>query len=223
MLVCLENVLATPALQVAYDLLERETFVDGKSSAGEQARRGKNNQELSGGIPSAKAINNLVMGALVRHPVYLHAGLPKRIAVPFYCRYKKGMGYGSHIDDPIMGQGEKYRADIAITIFLNGPEDYEGGELEIETSFGTRKIKANAGDGIMYPASSRHQVCEVTRGERLVAVTWMQSLVPESDRRELLFQLYQAKEVLRNSDSQTSATQQVEQSHANLVRMWSQL
>ncbi|NKB63836.1 MAG: Fe2+-dependent dioxygenase [Gammaproteobacteria bacterium] len=223
MLINLEKVLNADQLRVVNELLEGEEFIDGKLSAGVQASRQKHNQELSGSLPSVQGVTNLVMGSLIRHSVYLNAGLPRRIAAPFYCRYQNGMKYGSHIDDPIMGQGEPYRSDVAITIFLNSPEEYEGGELEIQTSYGTQKIKCNAGDGVMYPASSRHQVREITKGMRLVAVTWMQSLVPEPDKRELLYQLYQARETLRHDDPQSVTTQQVEQSYGNLVRMWSRL
>ncbi|MGI9316178.1 MAG: Fe2+-dependent dioxygenase [bacterium] len=223
MLIGLTNVLSGEQLEVARQLLSEGSFVDGKLSAGEQAGRYKNNQEYCASEERTTAINNLVMGALIRHPVYLNAGLPRRVAAPYYCRYLPGMGYGSHIDDPIMGQGDRYRSDIAITVFLNEPDEYQGGELEIETEFGPQQAKLSAGDAVMYPASSRHRVNEVTAGVRLVAVTWMQSLVSESEKRGLLYQLYLAKESLRKSDPESEVTQQVDQSYANLVRMWSRL
>lgn len=223
MLIELRDVLDRDQLGAARQLLAEGTFTDGKHSAGKLARRHKNNQEFAASEEKTAAINNLVMGALVRHPVYLHAGLPQRVAAPFYSRYLTGMAYGSHIDDPIMGQGDRYRSDIAITIFLNSPEEYEGGELEVETDFGPQQVKLAAGNGVMYPASSRHQVIEITAGERLVAVTWMQSLVSEPEKRSLLYQLYLAKESLRKSDPDAEATRQVDQSYTNLVRMWSRI
>lgn len=223
MLIALRGVLDRDQLGAVRQLLADGTFVDGIRSAGQQARRHKNNQEYAASEEKTAAINNLVMGALVRHPIYLNAGLPQRVAAPFYSRYLTGMAYGGHIDDPIMGQGDRYRSDIAITVFLSSPEEYEGGELEIETDFGPQQVKLAAGSGVMYPASSRHQVNEVTAGERLVAVTWMQSLVPEPEKRSLLYQLYLAKESLRKSDPEAEATRQVDQSYANLVRMWSRI
>ena len=133
------------------------------------------------------------------------------------------MEYGLHVDDPVMGQPDRYRSDIAITIFLNSPQDYEGGELSVYTNFGPRQIKLEAGDGVMYPASSLHQVKAVISGERLVAVTWMQSMVRQAERRELLYQLYLALQDLRTNSPQSASTHKIEQSYVNLVRMWSEV
>ena len=223
MIVLLEKVLTAEQLVVARDLMSKGQFLDGRESAGEQARSQKNNLELKLTTSLRDALNNLVMGALIKHPTYLNAGLPHRIASPYYSCYREGMSYGDHVDDPIMGQGNQYRSDVAITIFLNAPEDYEGGDLCIDTTFGRQRIKGKAGDGIMYPASSRHQVEMITRGERLAAVTWMQSLIPEPDRRDLLYQLYLAKESLREQQADSETTQRVNHSYVNLVRMWSRL
>ncbi len=223
MLIVLPQVLNTEQLKVVSRRLTEGDFVDGKNSAGDQARRIKFNQELTDSAERLGSLNNLVMGCLVNHPVYLNAGLPRNVSTPYYCRYRTGMRYGSHIDDPVMGQGDRYRADIAITLFLNGHEEYDGGELRISTSFGSREVKLPAGDAVMYPASSRHEVREVTSGERLVAVTWMQSLVLEAERRELLYQLYLAREKLLETSPEAESTHQVNQSYVNLVRMWSRL
>jgi PKHD-type hydroxylase len=227
MLVTLESVLAPAQLVMARSLLADGEFADGRASAGEQARRHKRNEELVADAAAMSALNNLVMGALVRHPVYLNAGLPHRIAAPYYSRYGKGMHYGQHVDDPVMGQGpdptSRYRCDVAITIFLSDPADYDGGELVVHTSFGPQSIRLPAGHGVMYPASSLHEVTRVTRGERLAAVTWMQSLVPAAEQRELLYRLWQARETLRREQPDSAATQRVDQSYLNLVRMWSGL
>ncbi len=223
MLIRLPEVLNAEQLVVVRRRLAEGEFVDGKLSAGRQARRNKRNEELTDSEERMSALNNLVMGSLVRHTAYLNAGLPHNVSTPYYCRYRTGMGYGSHVDDPVMGRGSRYRSDIAITLFLNEAEEYDGGELRIETSFGRQAVKLAAGDGVMYPASSRHEVQDVTRGERLVAVTWMQSLVPGADRRELLYQLYLAKESLSKSFPDSESTHQVEQSYVNLVRMWSRM
>ena len=133
------------------------------------ARRVKNNEELDKGAQQMGILNNLVMSSLVQHPVYRAGALPLRVAAPYYARYTPGMSYGDHLDDPIMGaDGALYRSDIAITIFLNDPDRYDGGELVIRTAFGENKVKLAAGDAVMYPSSSLHHVNEVTRGERLV-------------------------------------------------------
>ena len=147
--------------------------------------------------------------------------MPRKTATPYYARYMPGMTYGNHVDDPIMGQGELYRSDVSVTIFLNGPQDYAGGELCIQTPFGEQQVKLPAGDAVIYPSSSIHRVAEVTRGERLVAVSWIQSLVREPDRRALLHELNQAREVLLKERPDAPDTAQVNQSYINLVRMWS--
>ena len=163
------------------------------------------------------------MGALLRHPEYRAAALARSVAAPFYSRYSNGMRYGRHIDDPIMGEGQRYRSDIAITLFLSEPTAYEGGELAIESRFGSQFVKLPAGDAVMYPASSVHEVRPVTAGERLVAVTWVQSLIRDAHQRELLFELHQAREQMLRECPESEATRQIEAVYANRVRMWAEL
>jgi len=222
MLITLDAVLNKEELAVASDLLSRGSFEDGKLSAGQEAIRVKNNLELSGQNDVITPLNNLVMGKLIQHPVYLAAALPLKIAAPYYAKYSQGMSYGHHIDDPIMGTAEQqYRSDIAITVFLNSPEDYDGGELVIKTAFGDQSVKLNAGNAVMYPSSSTHRVAEVTKGERMVAVTWLQSMVRDPAKRELLYNLHQAREDLLKNQASSETTELVSNSYVNLVRMWS--
>lgn len=222
MLITLTGVLNAEELAVARDLLSRGTFSDGKLSAGQEAERVKNNQELQAQDELISPLNNLVMGKLIQHPVYLAAALPLKIAAPYYAKYSKGMAYGSHVDDPVMGPvGQRYRSDLSITVFLNEPNDYEGGELVIQTSFGEQTIKLKAGDAVMYPSSSTHRVAAITKGERLVAVTWLQSMVRDPAKRELLYNLHQAREDLLNNHPASETTERVSNSYVNLVRMWS--
>src|SRR3990172_3958009 len=224
MLLHLKSILTPDELGGAREMLARVKFVDGKASAGLAAARVKNNQEAERGAQDLARLDDLVMGDLVRHPVYRAGALPLKVVAPFYARYVPGMRYGDHVDDPIMGGAAGlYRTDIAITIFLNDPGDYDGGELVIHTAFGENKMKLPAGDAVMYPASSRHRVAEVTRGERLVAVTWVQSLVRDPARRELLYGLNQAREKLLSDAPQAGETAQVNAAYVNLVRMWSEL
>lgn len=224
MLLRLEGVLAPDQLQGARDMLAKVKFVDGKASAGLAAARVKNNQEADRQAADIRTLDNLVMGGLVRHPVYRAGALALKVAAPFYARYVPGMRYGDHVDDPVMG-GENglYRTDIAITIFLNDPKAYDGGELTVNTAFGEQKIKLPAGDAVMYPASSLHRVAEVTRGERLVAVTWVQSLVRDPARRELLYELNQVRERLLKDAPEADDTTRINMVYVNLVRMWSEL
>jgi PKHD-type hydroxylase len=224
MLLRLENVLTQDQTALVRDTLARMKFQDGKTSAGIAAARVKNNQEADRAQKEITELDNLVMGNLVRHPVYRGGALPLRVATPFYARYQAGMRYGHHVDDPIMGQdGMPYRTDIAITIFLNEPESYEGGELVISTTFGETAVKYAAGDAVMYPASSLHRVAEVTKGERLVAVTWVQSAVRDPAQRELLYGLNLAREKLLQSAPESPETVRVNTAYINLVRMWSEV
>jgi PKHD-type hydroxylase len=164
------------------------------------------------------------MGNLVRHPVYRGGALPLHVASPLYVRYRPGMAYGDHLDDPIMGTGGvMYRSDVAVTVFLNAPEEYDGGELVIRTAAGEHAVKSAAGDAVLYPAGSIHHVNPVTRGERLAAVTWVQSLVRDAGRRELLYGLNAAREKLLQSAPEAEETAQVNAAYLNLIRMWSDI
>jgi PKHD-type hydroxylase len=221
MLTHIKGVLDNTQLRTAARLIAGGRFADGRSSAGTAARRVKRNEELALDPARMSELNNLVMGNLVRHPDFRSAAMPLRTATPYYARYNPGMTYGNHVDDPIMGQGELYRSDVSVTVFLNDPQDYDGGELCIQTPFGEQQVKLPAGDAVIYPSSSIHRVAEITHGERLVAVSWIQSLVREPDRRALLHELNQAREVLLQERPDAPETAQVNQSYINLVRMWS--
>jgi len=223
MLLHIPSVLDAGELESVRAQLAGAQFVDGKLSAGSAARRVKRNEELDRNAKQFAQLNNLVMGRLVRHPVYRSGALPLRVAAPYYARYTQGMAYGDHIDDPIMQAQGPYRSDISITIFLSDPADYGGGELVIRTAFGTNEVKLPAGDAVMYPSSSIHHVNEVTQGERLVAVTWLQSLVRDPAKRELLYQLNQARERMLHEAPDAESTKQVDYAYVNLVRMWGEL
>jgi len=224
MLLAIPSVLKADEVARACAVLAGAHFVDGRLSAGSAARRVKNNEELPAGGPDLEQLNRLVMGNLVRHPVYRGGALPLHVASPLYARYRPGMTYGEHLDDPIMGaDGVMYRSDIAITIFLSAPEEYDGGQLVIRTHSGEWEVKSAAGDAVLYPAGSIHRVMPITRGERLVAVTWVQSMVRDAARRELLYGLNLAREKLMQTAPQAEETAQVNAAYLNLIRMWADL
>ena len=221
MLIRIPAVLDPTDLNMVRRLLSSAPFVDGRLSAGQAARQIKNNQEVDRGARELEGLNNLIMGKLVQHPLYRSAALPLRVAAPYYARYTAGMHYGDHVDDPIMGaDGQIYRSDLSITMFLSSPSDYDGGELMISTSFGEQAVKYAAGDAVLYSASTRHRVAEVTRGERVVAVTWVQSLVRDPNQRELLHELNGVRERLLASAPESEDAKQVNKTYVNLVRMW---
>jgi len=219
------SVLSREELETVRRLLAGASFVDGKLSAGQVARRVKHNQEVDRhALREMDALNNLVMNRLVQHPLYRNGTLALRVAAPYYARYTPGMQYGDHVDDPIMGSdGQLYRSDISITVFLNPPSDYDGGELVINTAFGEQQVKFPAGDAVLYPSSSLHRVAPVTRGERLVAVTWLQSLVRDPVQRELLFELNTVREHLLAAAPESEDAKLVNKTYVNLVRMWGDL
>jgi PKHD-type hydroxylase len=221
MLLQIPRVVSEDKLTVIRAILAKAKFVDGKLSAGMAAERVKNNEELASDAKEIQQLNNLVMGSLVQHPLYQSATLPIKIASPFYARYRPGMTYGDHVDDPVMGPPQgRYRSDVSTTVFLNEPDDYEGGELVIRTSFGDQCIKLPAGHAVVYPSSSLHHVAEVTDGERLVAVTWAQSMVRDAAKRELLYDLNQARESLLKHRPEEEETKRVDVAYVNLIRMW---
>ncbi len=221
MLLRIPSVLDRGELDVVRGMLASAPFVDGKLSAGQVAERVKHNQEVDRRAREIEQLNNLVMGKLVKHPVYRSGALPLRVAAPYYARYTPGMLYGDHVDDPVMGtDGALYRSDVSFTVFLNDPSAYDGGELAVNTAFGEQLVKLPAGDAVMYPSSSLHSVAEVTRGERLVAVTWLQSLVRDPARRELLHELNSVREHMLANTPDAEDAKLINKSYVNLVRMW---
>lgn len=223
MLITIPSILPSDRLQSIYALLKDAVFVNGSLSAGSAAKRVKNNEEVAMNAAQINQLNNIVMGSLVANPHYKSAALPLRVAAPFYARYTEGKEYGDHVDDPVMGGADRYRSDVSITIFLSKPEDYDGGELVIQTNFGEQQIKLNAGDAVIYPSSSLHHVNPVTRGERLVAVTWVQSMIRNPEQRELLYRLNTARESLLSNSPESQESKDVDICYANLVRMWAEL
>lgn len=210
-------------MEIISAALAEARFIDGKLSAGKHAEKVKTNQEMDQTTETAIQLSKIIVGNLYSSAVFRSAVLPLRTATPFFAKYSTGMAYGDHIDDPVMGEGQRFRCDVATTIFLNHPDEYEGGELVIRTPFGDQEAKLAKGDAIIYPASSLHHVNEVMKGERIVAVTWTQSMVRDASKRELLHELNQAREKLILTSPDEEETAQVDHSYTNLVRMWSEV
>jgi len=224
MLLEIPGVLNEAQLNKIHEILDDARFVDGKSTAGMAARRVKNNLEMQQDPKHMEILIRILVSSLAHNQSFNSAVLPLRMADPIFASYRPGMAYGDHVDDPIMGkQGPKFRSDVSMTVFLSDPSGYEGGELVIRTPFGTQEVKLAAGDAVIYPSSSLHRVAEVTAGKRLVALTWIQSHVRDPSRRELLYELNQAREQLLTDSPDRDSTQLVDRSYTNLVRMWSEL
>ncbi|MCI0504711.1 MAG: Fe2+-dependent dioxygenase [Gammaproteobacteria bacterium] len=224
MLIQIPAVIDQAKLENIRALLSKTSFVDGRKTAGIMAQRVKHNEEVQTNRQQAEYLDHLIMSALANNAAFRDAVLPLQVAQPVIARYTPGMSYGDHIDDPVMGSaGAHFRTDVAVTVFLNSPDQYDGGELVISTAFGEQRVKLKAGDAVIYPASSIHRVNEVTRGERLVAVTWIQSMVRDPARRELLYELSLARNTLMTEQPDSVTTKQVDHAYVNLIRMWSDI
>jgi len=224
MLLHIPQLIDQKQLDVILPAIADALFVDGKLSAGISAQQVKNNTEIEQNSEIGQNLAKILVGNLYNNPQFRDAALPYRIATPLFAKYDHGKSYGLHIDDPIMGgDGQKFRCDIAMTLFLSKPQDYEGGELCIQTQFGEQQCKFDAGDLVLYPASSLHRVNEVTAGTRMVGVTWVQSMIRDPAKREILYNLSQARDVLNSKEDLQVTRDFVEHSFNNLVRMWSEV
>ena len=216
------HLLSHEDVDAARALLADTPFVEGARSAGDGARAQKNNLEADPPDKARNQLDNLVMGRLTAHPEYLRTALPVAAARPIYAKYTAGMAYGEHHDDPLMGKPpNRYRSDIAVTIFLAPPDAYDGGELIINSdSAAPTAIKYAAGDAVLYPASTMHRIAEVTRGERLVALTWVQSLIRDRTQRALLATLGGVRDSLAAQAPESPERRRLEQVYSGLVRLW---
>lgn len=207
-------------LQAIFD--SSEGFVDGRATAGRRANRVKRNEQLGADAEDLTEAQTIILAALKRNPAFRRLALPSRIAPPLISRYGAGMSYGLHVDDAMMGAGTM-RSDISLTVFLNDPGQYEGGELVIHSggSAGT-VVKGDAGSTVIYPANTLHRVAEVTSGERRVAVTWCQSLVRGAEQRAVLSDMAKVRDLLFSTAPDADETDAAARSYSNLLRLWAE-
>jgi PKHD-type hydroxylase len=218
MILCIADVLDRPALEEVRSAVAGGVFVDGILSSGWASRLVKRNEQLGAG-PALAAAQQKVIAVLSANPVFSAAVMPRRFAPPLFARYVPGMEFGTHMDNPIMGP-DHLRADVSVTIFLSNPEDYDGGELVMETTGGETAYKLPAGSAVTYPTTVLHRVEPVTRGTREVAVTWAQSLVRHAEQREILFDLERTARAIFERDGKSDNFDLINKSAANLQRMW---
>jgi PKHD-type hydroxylase len=223
MLVIIPSVIGPKDLELVSQLFEQAEFVDGKLSAGMAAQLVKKNEEMDQKSDIYKQLNGLVLRNLMRHPVFKNAALPNKMGSPFYARYRQGKQYGDHIDDPVMGAPHYFRTDVSTTVFLSGPDEYEGGELVVRTTYGEKVMKLPAGHAVVYPSHSLHHVNEVISGERRVMVTWIQSMIRNAEQREILFGMNSVREKLLRKAPTDEDTKKLDIAYANLVRMWAEV
>jgi PKHD-type hydroxylase len=215
------------AAQVAH-FLERLAvagWADGRITAGYQSARAKNNLQLPQSDPIARELSAAVRAALDRSPLFFAAALPRRVFTPLFNLYKAGNGFGDHIDNAVRYEqaGQPVRTDLSATLFLSGPEEYDGGELVIGATSGSQRVKLPAGDMVLYSATTIHKVEAITRGERLASFFWIQSMVRDDGERSLLFDLDVAIQKLNQDHAEHPAAVELVGVYHNLLRRWAEL
>ncbi len=226
MLICIPEVLDADALAAVRARLDAagEAWVDGRVTAGHQGAPVKFNQQIDERAEVAQACQAIVAGALECHPTFISAALPNLLYPPMFNRYGEGMRFGLHVDGGVRihpHNGRKLRTDLSVTLFLSDPASYDGGELQMEDTHGMQRVKLSAGDLVLYPATSVHQVTPITRGVRLACFFWVQSLVRDAGDRALLFDMDNAIQRLHRSGADESARRTLVGTYHNLLRKWS--
>ena len=219
MIVCIKEILGLPDRERVRDLLSRGAFVSGKETAGWASQPVKHNLQLSAQDPVHPELARLIVERLSGHSVFQSAVLPKSFRPPVFSRYEPGMHYGAHVDDAIMGTPVA-RSDVSYTLFLSPPEDYVGGELVLEDTYGEHSFKLDAGDLVLYPSKFLHRVEPVEAGIRLAAVGWVQSLCRDPSHREVLFDLQQLREKEFSRHSKSAEFDLLSKTYSNLLRMF---
>ena len=225
MMLHLKNVLTADELATARSLLgEDAPWTDGRRSAGAQAATRKHNRQLEQASPAAVRLRDLVLAAVRRDPVFFSAALPRRIYNPLFNRYDpEAPSFGAHVDGAVMhsvATREWVRTDISCTLFLASPDEYDGGELVVQDTCGPRRVKLPAGDAVLYPGTSVHEVTPVTRGARLASFFWIESMVRSDERRRLLFDLDMNLLKLRERHGETAEATALTGIYHNLLRQW---
>jgi PKHD-type hydroxylase len=220
------NVLAPEDLARCREVFAAAHWVDGRATAGHQSATVKHNQQLPEDSPEARALGERVVGALERSPLFITAALPLRVFPPLFNRYDVGMRFGLHVDNSIRqipGTHHRIRTDLSATLFISAPEEYDGGELVIEDTYGPHAVKLPAGDLVLYPASSLHRVQPITRGARLASFFWVQSMVRDDAARTLLLELDVAIQQLRTPLPDHPALVSLTNTYHNLLRRFAEL
>ncbi len=226
MLLHIPGVLTADQVVALRAKLDTADWQDGRVTAGYQSAKVKHNEQLPEEHPVAREGGDVVLQALQRSPLFMSAALPLRIFPPLFNRYQGGGHFGSHVDNAIRqvpGMPVRIRTDLSATLFLAGPDEYDGGELEVEDTYGAHSVKLPAGDLVLYPSTSLHLVRPVTRGARVASFFWIQSLVRSDADRTLLFDLDSAIQRLATDVPQHPAGVQLTGVYHNLVRRWAEL
>lgn len=223
MLLPIENLLTAAEAEEFRLALEAADWADGRITAGHQSALAKRNLQLPQHDALAQQLAARLLERLASHPLFIAAALPHKVFPPLFNAYRDGMDFGSHIDNAIRGDEDKLRTDISCTLFLSPRDSYDGGELVIEDLYGNHAIKLDAGGLVLYPASSLHRVRAVTRGTRLAAFFWVQSLVRDPMQRRMLLDLDLAIQGLRRTHGESTELVSLSGLYHNLLRRWAEL
>jgi len=205
---------------------EKAPWVDGRVTAGYQGAPVKNNQQLDEASPMARELGNFVLAQLERNALFISAVLPNKVYPPLFNRYGEGMHFGTHVDGTVRmipGSSQKLRTDLSATLFLASPQAYDGGELIVESDFGSQSVKLAAGDLIVYSSTSRHRVNAVTRGQRLASVFWIQSLIRDDAQRAQLFELDGTIQRLTETGADADSLVRLTAHYHGLLRAWTDI
>ncbi|HXG46961.1 MAG TPA: Fe2+-dependent dioxygenase [Methylomirabilota bacterium] len=226
MLISIPEVLTAQQVAEARHLLETAEWVDGRATAGHQGALVKDNLQLPVDSPVGRQVGEMILKALAQNPLFIAAALPLHILPPMFNRYSGGQHFGTHVDGSIRqipGTGRRIRTDLSATLFFTAPEEYDGGELIVEDTFGVKSVKLPAGHMILYPSTSLHQVTPVTRGTRLCSFFWMQSMIRSDAQRSILFNMDVAIQRLGADKPGHPAVVQLTGVYHNLLRLWAEV
>ena len=223
MLLRIPSVLSAAQVSECLNALQAADWTDGRDTAGYLSRSVKDNEQLPENHPLARQLGEMILDALDKNQLFISAALPLKVVPPLFNRYAGGQSYGGHIDGavrPVFGTPHRVRTDLSATLFLSKPEDYDGGDLVIEQGSGMQRIKLPAGDLILYPGTTVHRVEPVTRGARIAAFFWVQSMVREEVKRDTLFELDTALQALGRDNAGHPSLVQIAGVYHNLLRLW---
>ena len=226
MLLTVPDVLNSEQISKALQVMEQAPWVDGKVTAGHQSAKAKDNLQIPEGHPAAQQLGDMILAALGSNLLFLAAALPQRIFPPLFNRYSGGQSFGTHVDNAIRrikGTGHAIRTDISATLFLAEPDQYDGGELCVEDTYGVKSVKLPAGHMVLYPATSLHHVRPVTRGARVCSFFWIQSMIRDDTQRSILFDLDLAIQRLNRESPDHPVAVQLTGVYHNLLRQWAEM
>jgi PKHD-type hydroxylase len=226
MIITVSDILSAEQVAKARKVLDEAEWIDGRVTAGYQSARSKDNMQIPENHPAAKQLGEMILGALGQNPLFLATALPLRVFPPLFNRYQGGQSFGTHVDNAIRqvtGTPHRIRTDLSATLFFSQPDEYEGGELTIEDTYGVHSVKLPAGHLVLYPSTSLHHVRPVTKGARVSSFFWIQSMVRDDGKRTLLYDLDLAiQRISRDFPDHPSGVQLTGVYH-NLMRQWAEL